>query len=549
MSNNLRKLEKVFLKISDNYRHVILVSLIILIPSVYLLVYRTGGGKYVYTHLMYIPIVLAGLALGNPVGAFTGLVCGIFLGPLMPLDTHTGEPQMALNWIIRLIVFIFIGFLSGFFTTVIRNFFKQFSQYLSTNPETNIENTNYITNNPLPSKPNQTYLIVTILIYNHEKIVGLVGTDVYNQFLRTFHAAVKNQLKDSVCYFVQAESNKLWLVMELNDFDQDMDNLLGVLAQPLNSATYPFYVDYSLGCTTVQGSDKLKHFSVYSQADEAALLAKISGARYEVYNLEKMQKETDFNLLGEFQKALKEHQTHLVYQPEIDLKTNKPFCFEALIRWEHPDYGLIMPNRFIPLIEQTNLIHDLTDWVFTQVIEKILEFRDHDIDIIMSVNISSKNLANPNFFKSVISKLREAAIDPSQIILEITESHFMVNPKENINVLNNFVKTGMRIAIDDFGTGYSSLSLLGQLPVKIIKIDRSFIRDIDLDATTYHIVSAIIDIAHKLGCKVVAEGIETKNIHDIAKILKADYTQGFYYSKPIHRDKVIEWYKNQVGEK
>ncbi|HPD13267.1 MAG TPA: hypothetical protein PLP15_07995, partial [Bacilli bacterium] len=189
MSSNLRKLEKVFLKISDNYRHVILVSLIILIPSVYLFVYRTGGAKYVYAHLMYIPIVLAGLALGNPVGAFTGLVCGIFLGPLMPLDTHTGEPQMALNWIIRLIVFIFIGFLSGFFTTVIRNFFKQFSQYLSTNPETNIENTNYITNNPLPSKPNQTYLIVTILIYNHEKIVGLVGTDVYNQFLRTFHAA------------------------------------------------------------------------------------------------------------------------------------------------------------------------------------------------------------------------------------------------------------------------------------------------------------------------------------------------------------------------
>ena len=102
---------------------------------------------------MYIPIVLAGLALGNPVGAFTGLDCGIFLGPLMPLDTHTGEPQMALNWIIRLIVFIFIGFLSGFFTTVIRNFFKQFSQYLSTNPETNIENTNYITNNPFHQNP------------------------------------------------------------------------------------------------------------------------------------------------------------------------------------------------------------------------------------------------------------------------------------------------------------------------------------------------------------------------------------------------------------
>lgn len=548
MSKNLRKLEKFYLNISDNYRHLVLALLLILIPGVYLLVYHTGGAKFVYTHTMYFPIVLASLSLGNPWGALTGLVGGILLGPMMPLDTQTYQSQQTINWIFRTVIFILIGLLSGFFTTIIRHFFNQFSQYLSTNPETNIDNTNYIANNPLPDKPNQNYLIVTILIYNHEKIVSLVGTDIYNQFLRTFHLFVKNQMKDTICYFVQAESNKLWLVMEQTDIQQDMDNLLNVLAKPLDSTDYPFYVDYSLGCTSITGTDNLYKFSSFSQADEAALLAKRSGARYEVYNMEKMQRETDFILLGEFHKALKENQTYLVYQPKINLKTNKPYCFEALIRWEHPVHGLILPSSFIPLIEQTNLIHELTDWVFSQVIEKIVEFRENDIDVIISINISSKNLAYPNFYKSVISKLREAGIDPSQIILEITESHFMVNPKENINVLNMFVKTGMTVAIDDFGTGYSSLSLLGQLPVKIIKIDRSFIKDIDADEMTYHIVSAIIDIAHKLGCKVVAEGIETKTIHEIAKTLKADYAQGFYYAKPLHRDIVIEWYKNHIKE-
>ena len=364
MSKNLRKLEKFYLNISDNYRHLVLALLLILIPGVYLLVYHTGGAKFVYTHTMYFPIVLASLSLGNPWGALTGLVGGILLGPMMPLDTQTYQSQQTINWIFRTVIFILIGLLSGFFTTIIRHFFNQFSQYLSTNPETNIDNTNYIANNPLPDKPNQNYLIVTILIYNHEKIVSLVGTDIYNQFLRTFHLFVKNQMKDTICYFVQAESNKLWLVMEQTDIQQDMDNLLNVLAKPLDSTDYPFYVDYSLGCTSITGTDNLYKFSSFSQADEAALLAKRSGARYEVYNMEKMQRETDFILLGEFHKALKENQTYLVYQPKINLKTNKPYCFEALIRWEHPVHGLILPSSFIPLIEQTNLIHELTDWVF-----------------------------------------------------------------------------------------------------------------------------------------------------------------------------------------
>ena len=230
----------------------------------------------------------------------------------------------------------------------------------------------------------------------------------------------------------------------------------------------------------------------------------------------------------------------------MDLKTLKPVGLEALIRWNHPERGLIMPDMFIPLVEETKLIHPLTDWVMRRVLEKILEFSAIGIDVPISVNVSAKNLFDPDFYMRTMRLIETSQIKKHLLEIELTESVLMTNPTESRKILEHFVNNGIKIAIDDFGKGYSSLAYLSQFPIDTIKIDKFFMKQIGTNLTSQHIVKATIQLSKQLGYKVLAEGVEDKEIVEAITNYECDYAQGYYFAKPMPNAEIIEWYRDNL---
>ena len=236
----------------------------------------------------------------------------------------------------------------------------------------------------------------------------------------------------------------------------------------------------------------------------------------------------------------------LHFQPQIDITSGRITGLEALSRWMHPEWGMIPPNTFIPIAEETGLIQPLGDWVFWESCRKLREFKDAGMDgVRIAVNLSTQQLRHENLPVVVHGALAAYDLRPEDLELEITESTAMQNPEATIAILEQLSDMGIVLAIDDFGTGYSSLSYLKHLPIHRLKLDRSFVKEIDNDSDDAAICSATIVLGHNLGLDLVAEGVETDSQRDHLKHLGCDLLQGFLYSRPLPADEilpfVLEW--------
>jgi EAL domain-containing protein (putative c-di-GMP-specific phosphodiesterase class I)/GGDEF domain-containing protein len=518
-----------------------------LIPICYFFVYISGGAKYVYAHAMYIPIVIAGVALGLKWGVFSALLGGVLLGPFMPLDTVTNERQYLLNWLFRLLMFVIIAILSGKASDLLKKKTEVIKDLYSKNQFTQIPNINYlseITNN----YEQTTYSAMTILINNYENIIDLLGMDVFFEVLKqVYKNLIEGLEKDSI--IIQSERNRFWVCKKQTTLELDIAKIKKVLNKPSYINNVSLYVEYSIGGSSINDCNLIVHPEAYRASDLAARYAQKNNLASAIYNDKLLAKRGDFELITLFSKALKDGETELVYQPKIDLKTNKPIGLEALIRWYHPIKGLIMPDYFIPLIEETQLINVLTEWVLDTAIVKCQEFKKENIDVHISINISAKNLFDKTFYDTVMSKIAESKINSTAIELEVTESVLINNIEESKLLLRKFLESNVAVSIDDFGKGYSSLSYLHELPIKIIKLDKHFIREFNKDSKVKEIVASIIRLSHSLGYKVVAEGIEDYESVEMLKELDCDYGQGYYFAKPMKSSDVIEWYRNALKEK
>ena len=251
--------------------------------------------------------------------------------------------------------------------------------------------------------------------------------------------------------------------------------------------------------------------------------------------------ESRLTLMSDLREALKNDEPDLHYQPKLDLSSNKVVGLEALIRWQHVQRGFVSPAEFVPLAEQTGVIRSLTLWVIERAAKDLLSLRARGYDGNISINISTKDLLSEQLNEHISTILEKYQVDPSRVFLELTETAAMDEPEAALNALNQLRSMGLQISIDDFGTGYSSLSYLKQLPASEIKLDRSLIKDITESASARLIVKASIEMAHGLGCLVVAEGVEDHESAQILKALKCDKLQGFWLCKPKPLEEMAEW--------
>lgn len=232
-------------------------------------------------------------------------------------------------------------------------------------------------------------------------------------------------------------------------------------------------------------------------------------------------------------RAIERGELLLHYQPQIRTEDRMMIGIEALIRWEHPDKGMLSPALFIPIAEETGLIYEIGSWVLREACLQMRKWHDEGGPLIpISVNLSSQQFHQTNLAEYIMSILEETGLEPAYLELEITES-MMMDAEVSSSILNQLNDYGIRISLDDFGTGYSSLSYLKMFPIHKVKIDRSFIREITENNNDRAIVSTIIAMAKHLNMEVIAEGIETKEQLDILTDNSCSKIQGYYFSKPL----------------
>ena len=278
------------------------------------------------------------------------------------------------------------------------------------------------------------------------------------------------------------------------------------------------------------------------RADIAMYVAKHIQSDFSVYDVAyDTHSVKQLALKAELRSAIEEDQMVLFYQPKLDFKSGYVSSVEALVRWKHPTRGMIPPDQFIPLSEQRGLIGPLTEWVIQKALWQYNQWQSQGIYLQIAVNLSSRVLFDLSLPNKIERLLIEAKLPASVLSFEITEEATMIDPSRAMDIMNRLNEMGLVLSIDDFGTGYSSLGYLKKLPVAEIKIDRSFVMDMETSESDAKIVHATIDLAHNLGLKVVAEGIETEYALNLLRSLNCDYAQGYYLSHPIPAAELVTW--------
>jgi len=313
------------------------------------------------------------------------------------------------------------------------------------------------------------------------------------------------------------------------------------MSAPFDLAGTELYTSVSLGIS-VYPQDAHDGAALVRNAEAAMYEAKKGGsgsAGYVISSRGAFDSAAKLQFVTRLRKAVESQRWTLYYQPVIELATGKMTGVEALIRWIEPDGTMVPPGEFIPLAEELGLIEHIGDWVVRELVYQVNAWRELDIDLEVGFNLSPRQFWQPDLAERILSRIRGGGIDPGRIVVEVTESSAMLDPDRAQDILLELRAGGLSIAIDDFGTGYSSLSRLREMPVRVLKIDRSFVSAVDEDPQAASIVSAFIQLARGLGMTTLAEGIETEGELAFLKEHGCELGQGFLFSKPVPPEEII----------
>ena len=321
--------------------------------------------------------------------------------------------------------------------------------------------------------------------------------------------------------------------------------LRAALAEPFKIEGVELNIDASVG-VVISGVHGNNAQELLQRADIAMYLAKQQKCGVLVYDAENDQHSPErLSLLGQLRRGIERGELFLHYQPKISLSTGEVVGVEALVRWQHPERGLIPPNDFIPLAEHTGLIGPLTMCVLNTALAQVKVWEDGGHRIPVAVNISARNLSDGQFASKVKGLLDQHGVAAGLLEVEVTESAVMLEPESAARILNELHSIGIRIAIDDFGAGYTSLAQLKNLPISELKIDKSFILTMHSNTDDALIVKSMVDLGHSLNMKVVAEDIETAHAVNTLTDLQCDIGQGYHLCRPVLPEALMHWYSQQ----
>ena len=328
-----------------------------------------------------------------------------------------------------------------------------------------------------------------------------------------------------------------------------MKKMLASMSRRVNLAGNEVEISCSMGIASYP-EHEIDTTRLLLKADVAMYAAKRANVGYRIYTPEiEALAVKGAELQHELRFAIEHDQLQLHYQPKISHHTGSIMGVEALVRWNHPQRGLVPPDDFIPLAEATGLIQPLTLWVLKTALQQSEKWHEQGHKFSVSINLSTRNLLDIELPEHVANLLATYRVKPEWLVFEITESAVMAEPARALDTLTKLNKMGIQLSLDDFGTGYSSLAYLKKLPVSEIKIDKSFVKDMELDSSDTVIVRSTIALGHNLGMKVVAEGVENIEIWELLTALGCDASQGYFMSHPLSVEALDAWLQKSTWAK
>jgi diguanylate cyclase len=330
-------------------------------------------------------------------------------------------------------------------------------------------------------------------------------------------------------------------VLHAGQIDAALTRVIAALTQEIDLGGLPLNVEASLGVVFIpkdgQDADELMQ-----HADVAMYVAKRTHSGVVCYdNAQDHYNAERLSLVAELRRAVSRDELVLHYQPQVHQPSGQVRTLEALVRWQHPTRGLLPPDEFVPMAEQTGLIDDLTRWVLDHALAQLKEWRRTTPELVVAVNISARSLQQLDFPQMVLDALERVGAAPDWLLLEITETALVTDARRAAIVLGQLNEAGLKLSLDDFGQGYTSLGQLSQLPLSELKIDKSFVLNMLRNPGDAAIVRSVIELGHNLGMNVVAEGVEDAEALGSLLDLGCDITQGYWLSRPMAADLVAPW--------
>jgi FOG: EAL domain len=403
------------------------------------------------------------------------------------------------------------------------------------------------THKMLATNPDMKFTFIRFDIEHFRNLNSYWGDEGGNQFLK-YLAAGFRQIEEQYSHITYGRITADVFCLCIPSAEYNEDKILNNILIEINNYDSKTFIKPVLGVYEIQ--DNLAPVEkIYTRASAAAQRCKQIHTQYVCYFDEKMSVDEadEEEIISEMKEALETGQFIAYYQPKYSLKTDRMYGAEALVRWNHPEKGLIPPGKFIPIFEKNGFIKDLDQYMWNTVAHQIRIWIDLGYEPTpISVNISRVSINNPDIVEIMADIVKKNNIPASLLNLEITESAYMDNPEIMTDIVNNFKKNGFTVMMDDFGSGYSSLNTLKNIPVDVLKIDMKFIEGEDREGKGRIILSSVIRMAGWLGMPVIVEGVEEEYQSNFLRSMGCGYIQGYYYAKPMPVSEYEKIIRNQV---
>ena len=394
-----------------------------------------------------------------------------------------------------------------------------------------------------PNYKNNAIQVICIQFFRVKELAGIMGMDKIDESL-TLLAGKLEQTFPNLASIGRYDHDQLTLIV-CNTFGEDTLNvILNIrhIRDAKNLGDFSVHEEFAVGVVEHNCTEKGTASDLIRKAEQALLYACDNKLDYQFYDATLNDYFEARNLIYEkLREALFSDQLNLHYQPQIDLKTKQIVGAEALARWLDPEDGIISPTKFMPIIESTGVLQRFSIWTVDMAIRDCASWQKHLPNVSVSINFSANAMHEPEVLRNLEAALLRWRLDPALVIVELTESVLLKSPLETIAKLNVLVEKGVKLSIDDYGAGFSSLTYLKQLPAHEMKIDMSFVLNVASNEQDQAIVRSSIDLAHDLGLKVLAEGIEDKHALELLTKAGCDLGQGWYFTEALAYDEFITW--------
>jgi len=509
----------------------------ILIAVIAYIVYIAGGSSTSFTHLMYIPVILAAFYFGTRGAVCASLAGGLALGPFMPVVVSSGLMQDPAAWVLRLVIFCAVGMFSALTLKHIEVYQKKEIEIFYKNAITGLPNAEKMRSDIKEMTDLKTgFSLIGFRLMNMDNINRITDYDIGIKVIKKTAKMLQCHFKIQVYSIFTNEFGLLLPGISLEEAKAMGACFLEKCSSPFEIEKFNIQlilkggiVNYPKQAETSEDLIKKMGLALSQKSNEIGLFV------YDAAIEQKIKKRQ--KIIAMLFNAIKNDEFYVVYQPKINLHENSMTGAEALLRWKYGPDGHTDIGEIIRIAEEIGIISEITKFVIKNVIAQIKKWKDEDIYIKIAINMSLKDLRDESVAVYLKESLTSSGVDPSMIEIELTERGILDDEKHTLALLRVLKKEGISISLDDFGTGYNSMVVLVKLPIDYIKIDKIFIDGIT-DEPNRTLTEAIIIYSHRMGKKVIAEGVETKSQLDILRGFDCDYIQGYYFSKPVSADEI-----------